>query len=297
MATKKPTLYFFKMPWCYHCVTFDEGRPAENGKPATRAEWPAMLNDPELNQLVSVKKVVWNGSADRGPLIAKPPGYEFVNYGPYFFLEAGKDEAGKPLGVTFRGDDRTAAGLKAWVKTTIATDPAFAQAKAAAKKERITVPAALNHPAMSKPTVQARAGQPAVQQRKTTTKKESASRKAAGSSSGGRHSSRSRSRSSGRKSSTKRSTSSSRRAAKAASKAVAAPSTGQDRRLRAMKPAVIEQNSGDILEEEEEPTRGRASKVRPSPHDAPGGAPTFSYNRPGTQVRRAFNAPAGALDL
>ena len=158
----KAKFIFFKMPWCGHCIHFDKGIP-EKGIPP---QWPIMENDAELKRICDIKKMEWNGVKERGPLKALPAEYNFVNYGPYFWLEAGRDASGKPVGITYRGEAK-AEILKAWIIKTIATDPAFAGVRGgqttSEKKPKPVVAATVNRPTNQAPSVVPSGNKPGLQ--------------------------------------------------------------------------------------------------------------------------------------
>lgn len=125
---QKPRFTFLGMTWCPHCVIFGDGG---QGKPA---QWPIMLADKELNSKVELKRIEWNSKEKdhQGKpmkIIPRPPGYDFANYGPFFVLEAGTavGEGGKPqvVGMVYRGQDRTAAGIKSWILKQLSSNPLF----------------------------------------------------------------------------------------------------------------------------------------------------------------------------
>ena len=125
---KKPRFTFLGMTWCPHCIHFGDGG---GGKPA---QWPLMEADKELTAKVDLKRIEWNhrekdGKGQPMKIIPRPPGYDFANYGPFFVLEAGTatDANGKPqvVGLVYKGQDRTAAGIKTWILKQVATNPLF----------------------------------------------------------------------------------------------------------------------------------------------------------------------------
>lgn len=124
----KPRFTFLGMTWCPHCVIFGDGG---QGKPA---QWPLMLADKELNAKVELKRIEWNNrekdhKGQPMKVIPRPPGYDFANYGPFFLLEAGSavGEGGRPqmVGMIYKGQDRTAAGIKKWIFSQLASNPLF----------------------------------------------------------------------------------------------------------------------------------------------------------------------------
>jgi len=298
MATAKPTFLFFKISWCGPCKTFDIGIPEKN----VPAQWPIMEADKELNSIVNLKRYEWNSMPERGAVKPLPKEYQpLVTYGPFFFLEAGRETSGKPVGVIFRGN-ASAQALKEWITQTLATNELFAHFKV---KKRNVVPAALNHPSLmgKAPASSSKSSHHSTKEQPTQSTKQTSQQapqktsqqptKSSSSSSTAKPSSHSHHSSSHH--SGKDSTKSSKPAPSSSGSTKLKPSTssssaGQDKRLRAMKPATFEQRSdeGDSSSEEEE----EQTKPKPSPHNAPGGTPSFSYNRPGTKVRLAFNAPS-----
>jgi hypothetical protein len=103
----KPALIFFGMPWCPHCRRFEEGG------------WKEMEKDVQLKNAVSLRKIDWN-TRQGHPIRPLPEEYKFVNYGPYFWLEAGRDANGKPVGLTFPTSERaTYENVKKWVASTL----------------------------------------------------------------------------------------------------------------------------------------------------------------------------------
>jgi hypothetical protein len=209
---------------------FDEGSAA-TGQPA---QWPIMEADEELKSVVRMRRIIWNGNAKAPPLIPLPAEYQgLVTHGPFFWLEAGRDDKGKPVGVVYRGESKVSA-LKEWIFTTIKTDKLFVH-YSAGKKQRQVVTASTNRPTQQLPSkALTQPGAPKVPQ---TYQQQG----------------------------------------------------GLDRRPRPAAQVVLESADGS----DDEPMEARRPPAaQPSPHTAPGGSntpPQFSYNRPGTQPRLAFN--------
>lgn len=146
-AASKPTFIFFKMPWCGHCITFDQG----TGQKAP--QWGLLEADAELKAKVTMKRVVWNSRPDGGPIAPLPAEYQsLVTYGPFFWLESGRDaKTGKPLGLVYRGEN-SAPAIKAWILKTIATDELFVSASKNQAAPHV-VPAVVNRPKAPAPKV------------------------------------------------------------------------------------------------------------------------------------------------
>lgn len=115
-------LIFFKMPWCPHCVHFDVGDPRTGMPP----QWPILQNDPALKGRVTFKRIEWNEqTGGKYPIMPRPKGYEFVNYGPYFWLESGKDASGRPVGSTYKGQ-ASPKDIASWILSIIDSRDAVA---------------------------------------------------------------------------------------------------------------------------------------------------------------------------
>jgi hypothetical protein len=126
----KPKFVFFGMTWCPHCVYFAKGQKDASGKQIMAPQWPIMLADNELKNRVELIHHEWNHKAEDGAgrkmtVIPRPPGYDFINAGPMFLLEAGKDGSGNGIGNIFAGGPRSAADLKKWIFNQLATSPLF----------------------------------------------------------------------------------------------------------------------------------------------------------------------------
>lgn len=269
------------MIYCGPCKAFN-GEIA--GMPS---QWEILLKDQQVNSMVNLKRIEWNGWEQSGPIVQLPKEYQgLVNFGPFFWLEAGRDASGKPVGIVFRGQ-ASAESVKKWITESLAKETMFAHFKA---KKRNVVPAALNHPSVtgrsaSKTQEQLKTVQQ-PQSAPTTTKKVSTGRSHKPSSSHSSHTSHSTH--SSHKEQPKASTAPSSSTNAKFKPATSSSSSGQDKRLRQMKPATFEQTSGDESSEEEQ------TMTKPSPHTTPGGSSSFSYNRPGTKLRLAFNSPSSA---
>lgn len=126
----RPKFLFFGMTWCPHCIYFAKGQKDQSGKEIMAPQWPIMLADKELNSKVDLQHIEWNhkdkdGAGRPMKVIPRPPGYDFINAGPMFELEAGKDASGNSVGVIFAGGPRSAADLKKWILNQLATNPLF----------------------------------------------------------------------------------------------------------------------------------------------------------------------------
>ena len=119
-ANTKPKFVFFKMPWCGHCVIFDQGDKNRN----MPAVWPQIEADKELNSRVTCKKIVWDPKAT--PKVALPNEYDgIVTHGPFFWLESGVDpKTNKSIGIEYKGE-RSHKAIKEWIYKTIETDSNF----------------------------------------------------------------------------------------------------------------------------------------------------------------------------
>lgn len=121
------------MTWCPHCIYFALGQNDPTTKKLIKpAQWPIMLADKELNSRVELVHHEWNhrdkdGAGRPMKIIPRPPGYDFINAGPMFVLEAGKDTSGNSVGVIFGGGPRDAPDLKKWIFDQMATNPLFKQ--------------------------------------------------------------------------------------------------------------------------------------------------------------------------
>jgi hypothetical protein len=127
----KPIFVFAKMPWCGHCVKFDSGQ----WQILAGDEQKHTHGDPELKKVVDLERIIWNSDRQRGAVLPLPEKYrELITYGPFFWLEAGVNAKGKPIGVEVKvapvNGERTAASVKAAILHQLNTNPIFARATA-----------------------------------------------------------------------------------------------------------------------------------------------------------------------
>jgi len=142
MADQKPTFAFLKMLGCGHCVNFFE-KPNKETSP-----WATLVRDPELQAAVQFSLIEWGAVKDKeGNLVRHelPAVYQFVNYGPFFYLSAPRASADAPLiGKEFKPEDgyqRNPASMKKWILDTLKKNPNLLQVSSAKRAQVANIPA------------------------------------------------------------------------------------------------------------------------------------------------------------
>lgn len=89
---------------CGHCEHFYEYPSKET------SVWAQLLADPELQKTVDMQIIEF------GMLKPLPKEYSFVNYGPYFFLQAPHTTVG---GLEMQGVNRDFKSMKKWILSNV----------------------------------------------------------------------------------------------------------------------------------------------------------------------------------
>ena len=143
MANEKPTFLFAKMLSCGHCVQF-ASKPTPETSP-----WAILVRDPELQSKVNFVLMEWGVDKDpkTGQVVQhkRAPGFEFINYGPYFYLHAPRATTDAPvIGKEFKagegGYQRTPADMKRWILDTLKANPQLSQVAAKPAPQVTAVP-------------------------------------------------------------------------------------------------------------------------------------------------------------
>ena len=135
MTSAKPLFTFFKMLGCGHCVQF-----ANSPTPET-SPWAQLLRDADLQAKVTFVMREWGTTQNEAGQMVRtklPAEYSFVNYGPYFYLEA----FGNPSnGFEFKADNehpRNATGMKKWILKMLASNASLTSKVQSVTPKKIT---------------------------------------------------------------------------------------------------------------------------------------------------------------
>ena len=156
MANNKPTLVFGRMLGCGPCTAFPT-KPTPETSP-----WATLVRDAELQSKVNFVLMEWGVEKDpqTGALVQhkRAPGFDFINYGPYFYLHAPRASTDAPVvGKEFKagegGYQRTPADMKRWILDTLKANPQLVQvaAKPAPQVTAVPTPTQFTRSTLMKP--------------------------------------------------------------------------------------------------------------------------------------------------